>query len=81
MGYKPFSDEAYNTALKATAVMKIVPISMTCKFKFAQHLNEERFDMILKHLKERNTTIDNATIEIMRPQHNRHIHSFFEVFL
>ena len=64
-GYKPFSDEAYDKALEVTAVVKIVPRSITCKFKFGQHLDEERFGMILKHLKERNATIDNETIEMM----------------
>jgi len=64
-GYKPFSDEAYDKALKATAVVKIVPSTVSCKFKFGQHLDEERFTMILEHLKERNTEIDNETIEMM----------------
>ena len=65
-GYKPFSDEAYNKALKATAVVKIVPSTVSCKFKFGQHLDKERFDRILKYLKERNSTIDNETIEMMK---------------
>jgi len=65
-GYKPFSDEAYDKALEVTAVVKIVPSSVTCKFKFGQHLDEERFGMILEHLKERDTTIDNETIEMMK---------------
>jgi len=65
-GYKSFNDEAYDKALGATAVVKIVPSSMTCKFKFGQHLDKERFDMILEHLKERNTEIDNETIEMMK---------------
>ena len=64
-GYKPFSDEAYNKALKATAVVKIVPSTVSCKFKFGQHLDIEGFAMILEHLKERNTEIDNKTIEMM----------------
>jgi len=64
-GYKPFSNEAYDKALKATAVVKIVPTTVSCKFKFGQHLDEERFDMILEHLKERNSDIDNETIEMM----------------
>jgi len=64
-GYKPFNDEAYDQALKATAVVKIVPSTVSCKFKFGQHLDKERFEMILEHLKERNTEIDNETIEMM----------------
>ena len=65
-GYKPLNDEAYDKALKATAVVKIVPSTVSCKFKFGQHLDKERFDMILNHLKERNSDIDNETIEIMK---------------
>jgi len=64
-GYKDFSDEAYDKALKATAVVKIVASTVSCKFKFGQHLDKERFEMILEHLKERNTEIDNETIEMM----------------
>ena len=65
-GYKSFNDEAYDKALKAIAVVKIVPSTVSCKFKFGQHLDEERFAMILEHLKERNTHIDNETIEMMK---------------
>lgn len=64
--YKPFSDEAYDKALRATAVVKIVPSTISCKFKFGQHLDEERFEMILAHLKERDTQRDNETIEMMK---------------
>ena len=67
-GYKPFEDEAYDTALKSTAVYKLVSSEMTCKFKFGQHLNDERFEMIIEHLKQRNTQIDKETIEMMTSQ-------------
>ncbi len=64
-GYKPFSDEAYDKALKATAVVKIVPHTVTAKAKFGQHLDEERFGMILRHLQERGSQTDMQTIETM----------------
>jgi len=67
-GYKPFSDAAYDTAIKATAVVKIEVKHLSCKFKFGQHLNNERFDMIYSHLKKRNTEIDRKTIELMKEQ-------------
>ena len=67
-GYKPFSDAAYDTAIKATAVVKIEVKYLSCKFKFGQHLTEERFEMILSHLEERNTQIDRKTIELMKEQ-------------
>ena len=67
-GYQPFSDEAYDNAIKATAVMKIVPHTIRCKFKFGQHLTDERFEMILQHLEERNSKIDRETIHMMKVQ-------------
>ena len=65
-GYKSFSDEAYDAAIKATAVVKIVPHTTRCKFKFGQHLSDERFEMILSHLEERNTEVDRQTVEMMK---------------
>ena len=65
-GYKPFSDVEYDTAIKATAVIKIVPSSLRCKFKFGQHVTKERFDMILSHLEERDTPIDKETVKMMK---------------
>jgi nitroimidazol reductase NimA-like FMN-containing flavoprotein (pyridoxamine 5'-phosphate oxidase superfamily) len=65
-GYKPFSDEVYEKALKSTAVYRLVPESMTCKFKFGQHLSEERFEMIVRHLQDRGTEADLRTVEEMK---------------
>ena len=65
-GYKPFSDAEYDKAIKATAVVKIVPHTTRCKFKFGQHLTKERFEMILSHLEERDTAIDKVTIKMMK---------------
>ena len=65
-GYKPFDDAAYDSALKATAVVKIAISDLTCKFKFGQHLSEERFEMICAHLLERGSAIDRKTVEAMR---------------
>jgi len=65
-GYKPFSDSEYDSAIKATAVVKMKISHLSCKFKFGQHLNKDRFEMILSHLEERGTEIDMRTIEIMR---------------
>jgi len=45
--------------------VKIELSHLSCKFKFGQHLSEERFEMILSHLEQRGTTIDMQTIEIM----------------
>ena len=67
-GYKPFSDKAYDVAIKATAVVKLQVESLSCKFKFGQHLNEKRFKMIVSALLERGTQIDIKTVEIMKAQ-------------
>jgi nitroimidazol reductase NimA-like FMN-containing flavoprotein (pyridoxamine 5'-phosphate oxidase superfamily) len=65
-GYKPFSDEAYDKAIKSTAVMKIIPTEIRAKFKLGQHLDDERFAMIVKHLEERGTKTDRETVALMR---------------
>lgn len=65
-GYKPFEDYAYNKMLKATAVLKIEVKEIRAKFKFGQHLDKKRFDMILTHLEKRDTKIDRETIKMMR---------------
>ena len=67
-GYRPFSDEVYDKAFKATAVYKLVADDISCKFKFGQHLNKERFEMIIGSLEARGTQIDMATVKIMREQ-------------
>ncbi len=40
------------------------------KFKFGQHLNEDRFDMIIKHLEDRGQEIDITTIKLMKSLKN-----------
>jgi len=65
-GYKPFSDEAYDKAMKSTAVMKIIPTKIRAKFKLGQHLDDQRFTMIVKHLEERGTEVDRETVALMR---------------
>jgi uncharacterized protein len=67
-GYKPFTDKAYEKMLNAVAVYKLNKKNLTAKFKFGQNLSDERFDMVIEHLKKRNTKIDNATIEMMLNQ-------------
>ena len=64
--YQPFEDEEYDKVLAATAVIKIVPSEIRAKFKFGQHLDEERFVMILKHLKERGEALDLETFALMK---------------
>jgi len=63
--YLSFDEEAYDKAIKGTAVVKIVVSEMRAKFKFGQHLNTERFEMIVKHLEERGEEKDLETISLM----------------
>jgi len=64
--YTPLSDETYATALKGTSVVKIEIDELKCKFKFGQHINQERFDMVVNHLEKRGTKLDLETIDLMK---------------
>ena len=70
-GYKPFGDSSYDKALKTTALVKIEVEKLTCKFKFGQHLSDERFEMILSNLLARGSKIDIETAKIMKEQRGR----------
>jgi len=63
--YRPFTDKDYTTAAKAKAGNKLIPAERRAKVKFGQHLDTERFERILKHLKERGTEKDLQTIAMM----------------
>ena len=63
--YKAFEDEAYDKVLSATAVVKINPTEVRAKFKFGQHLDEERFSMITEYLKKRGEPLDVETLHLM----------------
>jgi len=64
--YKPLSEDVYEKAINATEIYKLVVETSCAKFKFGQHLNEERFGMIIKSLEERNDEKDRLTIELMK---------------
>jgi len=64
-GYKPLEDASYDNALRATAVVRITPDTTRAKFKFGQHLDEERFAMIVKHLEQRGNVRDMETVAWM----------------
>jgi len=70
-GYKALSDDAYTKVLKGTAVYRLIPSTLSCKFKFGQHLNEERFERIISHLEQRDKEIDRETIVMMRAQRGK----------
>ena len=64
--YKTLSDAAYTKAINATSVYKLIPKETRAKFKFGQHLTQERFEMILSHLKNRAEEMDIQTIDMMQ---------------
>ena len=65
-GYRPFEDAGYDRVLQSTAVVKVSPESIRAKCKFGQHLDEQRFAMILEHLEERGTVKDRETVALMK---------------
>lgn len=55
----------YTKMLEKTAVMKLIPQMLTCKFKIGQNLSHEQRASIISQLKERGTTIDIVTAHMM----------------
>ncbi len=64
--YKPLDASVYKKAINATTVYKLVPRELKAKFKFGQHLTQERFNMILGHLRKRGIQKDIQTLKIMQ---------------
>ena len=64
--YKALDDGVYEMMLNATAVLRIDIKSLRAKFKFGQHLDKDRFDMILSHLEKRESAVDSQTIVMMQ---------------
>jgi len=64
--YKPLSEEAYTKAINATTVYKLTPEVIRAKYKFGQHLSEERFKMVLSHLEKRGDEMDEETAIMMK---------------
>ena len=64
--YKHFDDKAYESAIHATTIYKLITKESCAKYKFGQHLSQERFDKILSHLQKRNNPLDVETIKQMK---------------
>ncbi len=65
-GYKPLDEDIYKKIINATTIYKLIPDVIRAKFKFGQHLSQERFEMIVKHLEERGNQKDLATVRLMK---------------
>ena len=68
--YKPLEDEVYEKMIDATTIYRLNIAKTGAKFKFGQHLNQERFDMILEHLQKRGDKRDIETIKLMKELRN-----------
>ena len=65
-GFKDLNDPVYKKAINTTNIFKLTPNSSNLKLKFGQKLSDERFNMIIKHLKQRGTQEDLETIKLMK---------------
>ncbi|WP_457607958.1 pyridoxamine 5'-phosphate oxidase family protein [Nitratifractor sp.] len=72
-GYRSFDDPAYDKALEKTAVVRIVPTKIDRKLKFGQKLPIERYERILKHLRQRGNPLDLETVRIMELLRKREV--------
>lgn len=66
--YKDLSDEVYEKMINATEVFCFEIREMSAKVKLGQHLDKERYEMILKHLEDRGSKTDKITIQKMKEQ-------------
>ncbi len=64
--YKSLSNKEYEKSINATEIFTLNVAKMRAKFKFGQHLDQKRFDMIIKHLEDRGQEVDKATIQLMK---------------
>lgn len=75
-GYAPFdaSDDEYRREIKSVLVVKIVPDSISAKFKFGQNRNEEEWTKVRDGLAERGKPKDAEAVAEMEkrcPFHSR----------
>lgn len=65
--YKPLNDKKmYEKMINATGLFKLIPQSISGKVKLGQNWNKEKFDRIIKNLKERGSKKDLDTIAKMK---------------
>ncbi len=64
--YIGFNSDAYDKHFAALAMVRIDVKSLSAKFKFGQPLSQERFAMVIEHLKERGREIDLLTATTMQ---------------
>jgi len=65
------ADEIFKRVLNNTAIISIEPVVVTAKFKFGQHLPDDKIDLIVNNLKKRNNPLDMKTIEMINRYRNQ----------
>jgi uncharacterized protein len=65
--YEPiaFDKAMYTKMINKTAIIELKPKNVSCKIKVGQNLNEEKKKKMIEKLKNRNSKIDNETINKM----------------
>lgn len=63
--YIPLNNEMYKKAINATCVYKLIPANITAKFKLGQNFNEERYQRVVSHLKQRGEKKDLETLKLL----------------
>lgn len=64
-GFKHLSDDMYRKAINATELYKLIPSDKKAKFKFGQNFNQERYEKVVTHLKQRGTQKDLDTLNLI----------------
>ncbi len=63
--YISLNNEMYKKAINATCVYKLIPANTTAKFKLGQNFNEERYQRVVSHLKQRGEKKDLETLKLL----------------
>ncbi len=65
-GYRALNSAVYQKIINATTIYKLIPNITRAKFKLGQHLDKNRFEMIIENLEKRGTKEDISTIKLMK---------------
>ena len=63
--YIPLNNEMYKKAINAVCVYKLIPSQTKAKFNLGQNFNEERYQRVSKHLKQRGSIKDFETLKLI----------------
>lgn len=64
--YQSFDSKEYDKSFSALSVVKIITHHLSAKFKFAQNVTPQRFQMIVEHLEQRGEKLDQLTAKSMK---------------